>query len=222
MRAALRDGAAVRPPCATTVGATATIVLDESRCSPVRDFVRSDHALRELPSRHRRADEVRQQKQRGPGSDHEHSDDARVSARSTNYTRALRRAVLRRTRQHAIGVSRNVKHAASAFRVRPGPLRVLSRCLRQAKSDRSFRRISRVIGACFRRASDLCGRLMRSDCGADDGARSRAGVEARQRPVPARVRISLPPSAFVVSRYVTASAGVVSLVPPHDADPSRV
>jgi diguanylate cyclase (GGDEF)-like protein/PAS domain S-box-containing protein len=90
-------------------------------------------------------------------------------------------------------------------------------------ADQSFRRIARVIGGCFRRASDLCGRYDE-----DQIATLTTGLDLPQaaklaEAVLGRIRdlaIHHPRSA--VSRYVTASAGVVSLVPPHDTHPERI
>ena len=46
---------------------------------------------------------------------------------------------------------------------------------------------------------------------------------ATSDPLPWRVRdLAIHHPRSSVSRYVTASAGVVSLVPPHDASPNRV
>ncbi|MGH8174910.1 MAG: diguanylate cyclase domain-containing protein [Steroidobacter sp.] len=89
-------------------------------------------------------------------------------------------------------------------------------------SDQSFRRIARVIGGCFRRASDLCGRFDEDQIAALTTGLDLVQASKLAEAVLARVRdlaVHHPRSA--ISRYVTASAGVVSLVPPHDADPSR-
>ena len=88
-------------------------------------------------------------------------------------------------------------------------------------ADQSFRRIARVIGGCFRRASDLCGRFDEDQIAALTTGLDLVQASKLAEAVLARVRdlaIHHPRSA--VSRYVTASAGVVSLVPPHDADAS--
>src|SRR5687768_16076233 len=89
-------------------------------------------------------------------------------------------------------------------------------------ADQSFRRIARVIAGCFRRASDLCGRF-----DVDQIAALTTGLDLGQasklaEAVLARVRhLAIHHPRSSVSRYVTASAGVVSLVPPHDAMPTR-
>jgi diguanylate cyclase (GGDEF)-like protein len=89
-------------------------------------------------------------------------------------------------------------------------------------ADQSFRRIARVIGGCFRRASDLCGRFDEDQVAALTTGLDLVQASKLADAVLSRVRdlaVHHPRSA--VSRYVTASAGVVSLVPPHDADPAR-
>lgn len=90
-------------------------------------------------------------------------------------------------------------------------------------ADQSFRRIARVVGGCFRRASDLCGRF-----GDDQIAALTTGLDLPQAAkladaVLARVRdLAIHHPRSSVSRYVTVSAGVVSLVPPHDIAPGRI
>lgn len=90
-------------------------------------------------------------------------------------------------------------------------------------ADQSFRRIARVVGGCFRRASDLCGRF-----GDDQIAALTTGLDLPQASkladaVLARVRdLAIHHPRSNVSRYMTVSAGVVSLVPPHDVAPARI
>lgn len=90
-------------------------------------------------------------------------------------------------------------------------------------ADQAFRRIARVIGGCFRRASDLCGRFDE-----DQIAALTTGMDLEQASkladaVLARVRdLAVHHPRSIVSRYVTASAGVVSLVPAHDVTIDRV
>ena len=90
-------------------------------------------------------------------------------------------------------------------------------------ADQSFRRIARVIGGCFRRASDVCGRF-------DEGqiAALTTGLDLTQaaklaETVLGRVRdLAVHHPRSSISRYVTISAGVVSVVPAHDAPPERI
>lgn len=90
-------------------------------------------------------------------------------------------------------------------------------------AEQAFRRIARVIGGCFRRASDLCGRF--DD---DQIAALTTGLDLEQAAkladaVLARVRdLAVHHPRSIVSRYMTTSAGVVSLVPSHDTTVERV
>jgi diguanylate cyclase (GGDEF)-like protein/PAS domain S-box-containing protein len=90
-------------------------------------------------------------------------------------------------------------------------------------ADQSFRRIARVVGGCFRRASDLCGRFDE-----DQIATLTTGLDLPQaakfaETVLSRIRdLAIHHPRSSISRYVTASAGVVSLVPPHDTAPQRI
>jgi diguanylate cyclase (GGDEF)-like protein/PAS domain S-box-containing protein len=90
-------------------------------------------------------------------------------------------------------------------------------------SDQSFKRISRVISGCFRRASDLCGRFDEDQIAALTTGLDLAQASKLAEAVLGRVRdLAIHHPRSVVSRYVTASAGVVSLVPPHDAAPEKI
>jgi two-component system cell cycle response regulator len=90
-------------------------------------------------------------------------------------------------------------------------------------SDQSFKRISRVIGGCFRRASDLCGRFDEDQIAALTTGLDLAQASKLAEAVLARVRdLAIHHPRSIVSRYVTASAGVISMVPPHDAAPERM
>jgi diguanylate cyclase (GGDEF)-like protein/PAS domain S-box-containing protein len=90
-------------------------------------------------------------------------------------------------------------------------------------ADQAFRRIARVVGGCFRRASDLCGRFDEDQIAALTTGMDLAQASKLADAVLARVRdlaIHHPRSA--ISRYVTTSAGVVSLVPAHDSTPEHL
>ena len=89
-------------------------------------------------------------------------------------------------------------------------------------ADQSFRRIARVVGGCFRRASDLCGRFDEDQIAALTTGLDLVQAAKLAEAVLARVRdLAIHHPRSSVSRYVTASAGVVSLVPPHDVPPAR-
>jgi len=90
-------------------------------------------------------------------------------------------------------------------------------------ADQSFRRIARVVGGCFRRASDLCGRFDEDQIAALTTGLDLSQAAKLAEAVLSRVRdLAIHHPRSGVSRYVTASAGVVSLVPPHDAVPGRI
>ncbi len=90
-------------------------------------------------------------------------------------------------------------------------------------ADQSLRRISRVVSGCFRRASDLCGRFDEDQIAALTTGLDLAQASKLAEAVLGRVRdLAIHHPRSNVSRYVTASAGVVSMVPPHDAAPERL
>jgi diguanylate cyclase (GGDEF)-like protein/PAS domain S-box-containing protein len=90
-------------------------------------------------------------------------------------------------------------------------------------ADQSFRRIARVIGGCFRRASDLCGRYDEDQIAALTTGLDLSQASKLADAVLGRVRdLAIHHPRSSVSRYVTASAGCVSLVPPHDVPPERI
>lgn len=90
-------------------------------------------------------------------------------------------------------------------------------------ADQSFRRIARVIGGCFRRASDLCGRYDEDQIAALTTGLDLGQAAKLAEAVLGRVRdLAIHHPRSSISRYVTASAGVVSLVPPHDTPPERI
>ena len=77
-------------------------------------------------------------------------------------------------------------------------------------SDQSFRRIARVVGGCFRRASDLCGRFDEDQIAALTTGLDLAQASKLAEAVLARVRdLAIHHPRSSVSRYVTISAGVV-------------
>jgi diguanylate cyclase (GGDEF)-like protein/PAS domain S-box-containing protein len=89
-------------------------------------------------------------------------------------------------------------------------------------ADQSFKRIARVVGACFRRASDLCGRFDDDQVAALTTGLDLVQASKLAEAVLARIRdLAIHHPRSSVSRYVTASAGVVSVVPAHDCPPLR-
>ena len=93
----------------------------------------------------------------------------------------------------------------------------------RAGADQTVRRVARVVGGCFRRSSDLCGRF-------DDDrlvalANGMTGEQARAHAenVIARVHeLAIHSPRSPVSRFVTMTAAVVTLVPGRDDAPARL
>lgn len=90
-------------------------------------------------------------------------------------------------------------------------------------ADQAFRRIARVVGGCFRRASDLCGRFDEDQIAALTTGMDLVQAAKFAESVLSRIRdLAIHHPRSNISRYVTASVGVVSLVPPHDSSPQRI
>jgi diguanylate cyclase (GGDEF)-like protein/PAS domain S-box-containing protein len=93
----------------------------------------------------------------------------------------------------------------------------------RAGADQSFRRIARVVHGCFRRASDLCGRLEDEQVVALTGGMEDGGALAYAEAILARIRdLAIHHPRSTVSRYLTASAGVATTVPAHAASPESL
>lgn len=92
-----------------------------------------------------------------------------------------------------------------------------------AGAEQTFRRVAKVVNSCFRRASDLCARwdsdgIVALTIGMDDSAAKKFADT-----IIGRVRdlaIHHPRSA--ISRFLTVSVGVASLVPRHEATPNQL
>jgi len=81
-------------------------------------------------------------------------------------------------------------------------------------ADQSFKRIARAISGSFRRASDLCGRFDEDQVAVLATGLDLIQAKAMAETVIARVReLAMHHPRSAVSRFVTASAGVVSRVP---------
>lgn len=88
-------------------------------------------------------------------------------------------------------------------------------------ADQSFRRISRTVCSCFRRASDLCGRFDEDQIAALTTNIELAQATKLAEQVLTRVRdLAIHHPRSSISRFITASAGVVSWVPTHAAQPT--
>ncbi|HEX7011905.1 MAG TPA: diguanylate cyclase [Steroidobacteraceae bacterium] len=90
-------------------------------------------------------------------------------------------------------------------------------------ADQSFRRIARVVNGCFRRSSDLCGRFDDDQIAALTTGLDLAQASKLAEVVLTRIRdLAIHHPRSTVSRFVTASAGVVSIVPAHDVPFTRL
>lgn len=90
-------------------------------------------------------------------------------------------------------------------------------------AEQSFRRVSRVVGACFRRASDLCGRFDEDQIAALTSGIDLSNASKLAEAVLGRIReLAIHHPRAGTSRYLTASAGVISLVPPQDVTVAQV
>ena len=93
----------------------------------------------------------------------------------------------------------------------------------RAGSDQSFRRISRAVCSSFRRASDLCGRFDEDQIAAMTTNVELAQATKLAEQVLTRVRdLAIHHPRSSISRFVTASAGVVSWIPPQTAQPAEL
>lgn len=90
-------------------------------------------------------------------------------------------------------------------------------------ADQCFRRIARVLAGCFRRSTDLCGRMDEDQVvaltvGMDDTEASRF-VDS----ILSRIRdLAIHHPRSSISRYVTVSAGVASMVPGPDSNKDQL
>jgi two-component system cell cycle response regulator len=90
----------------------------------------------------------------------------------------------------------------------------------RAGADQTFRRIARVIGGCFRRGSDLCGRFGEDQIIAVSAAMPAVDAKKFAETVLTRVRdLAIHHPRSTLSRYVTATAGGATCVPPRVAEP---
>jgi diguanylate cyclase (GGDEF)-like protein/PAS domain S-box-containing protein len=90
-------------------------------------------------------------------------------------------------------------------------------------ADQCFRRISRVIAGCFRRATDLCGRLDEDQVIAMSMGTENTDIAEFAEKILVRVRdLAIHHPRSSISRYVTASAGIASMLPGPDASKEQL
>ena len=90
-------------------------------------------------------------------------------------------------------------------------------------ADQCFRRIARVVAGCFRRSTDLCGRLDEDQIIAMSlGAEDVDAITFAER-ICARVHdLAIHHPRSSISRYVTVSAGVASAIPGSDTSQQQL
>jgi diguanylate cyclase (GGDEF)-like protein/PAS domain S-box-containing protein len=90
-------------------------------------------------------------------------------------------------------------------------------------ADQCFRRIARVIAGCFRRSTDLCGRLDDDQIIALTVGMDEAEAIKFSESILGRVRdLAIHHPRSSISRYVTVSAGVASMIPGPDASKDQL
>jgi diguanylate cyclase (GGDEF)-like protein/PAS domain S-box-containing protein len=143
--------------------------------------------------------------------------------RDDKLTGLLRRGYFDELLKRDVGVAKREKHAISLFIFDPDYFEPYRELFGRPGADQTLRRVGRTIGACFRRASDLCGRFddtrIVSVCtgmDVDHATRHAESVLARVRDL----AIHHPRSA--VSRFLTMSAGVATFAPDQDITPEKL
>jgi diguanylate cyclase (GGDEF)-like protein/PAS domain S-box-containing protein len=90
-------------------------------------------------------------------------------------------------------------------------------------ADQCFRRIARVIAGCFRRSTDLCARLDEDQVIALTVGMEEPDANRFAESIVGRVRdLAIHHPRSSVSRYVTVSAGIASMVPGPDANKDQL
>jgi diguanylate cyclase (GGDEF)-like protein len=93
----------------------------------------------------------------------------------------------------------------------------------RAGAEQTVRRVGRMIGGCFRRASDLCGRFDEDKVVALANGMTTEQARSHAENVIARVHeLAIHHPRSPVSRFVTMTAGVATLVPSRDGAPQRL
>jgi diguanylate cyclase (GGDEF)-like protein/PAS domain S-box-containing protein len=143
--------------------------------------------------------------------------------RDDKLTGLLRRGYFDELLKRDIGVAQREKHALSLFLFDPDYFEPYRELFGRPGADQTLRRVGRTIGACFRRASDLCARFddtrivaVCTGMDLEHATKHADSVLARARDL----AIHHPRSA--VSRFLTMSAGVATLTPDQDATPEKL
>ncbi len=143
--------------------------------------------------------------------------------RDDKLTGLLRRGYFDELLKRDLGIAQREKHAISLFLFDPDYFEPYRELFGRPGADQTLRRVGRTLGACFRRASDLCARFDDTRLVAMCAGMTLDHATKHAESVLARVRdlaIHHPRSA--VSRFLTMSAGVVTLTPDQDSTPEKL
>lgn len=220
IRAALKDGVS----CQTTLRnyrRDGTMFWNEVTIQPLRD---SGGTVTHFASFHREAgDRMRLGEGRDKGDPALNTQTMMAYLRDDKLTGLLRRPYFEELVKRDWGLAQRESRRLSFIVFDLDCFGTYKDTFGKPGADQSLRRISRVIGGCFRRASDLCGRFDEDQIAALTTGLDLAQASKFAEAVLGRVRdLAIHHPRSNVSRYITASAGVVSMVPPHDAAPERI
>jgi diguanylate cyclase (GGDEF)-like protein/PAS domain S-box-containing protein len=219
IRTALREGA----PCQTTLRnyrRDGTMFWNELRIAPLRD---GQGRVTHYASFHREGGDRLRTEAREPRDPSMSTQTMLAYLRDDKLTGLLRRNYFEELVKRDWGLAQRESRRLSLLLFDLDSFSQYKDVFGRPGADQAFRRIARVIGGCFRRASDLCGRYEEDQVAALATGLDLAQAAKLAEAVLGRVRdLAIHHPRSGVSRYVTASAGVVSLVPPHDAQPSRL
>lgn len=219
IRAALRDG----QPCQTLLRnyrRDGTLFWNELRLVPLAS---PDGQVRHFASFHREGGTLRNDG-RADGRDPALNTQSMLAyVRDDKLTGLLRRPYFEELVKRDWGLAQRESRRLSMILFDLDHFSAYRDVFGRQGAEQSFRRIARVIGGCFRRASDLCGRYDEDQIAALATGLDLAQAAKLAETVLSRIRdLAIHHPRSIVSRYVTASAGVVSLIPPHDATPERL
>ena len=224
IRLALKEGVAAHATL-RNYRKDGTLFWNELRLVPVRN---ASGEISHFASFHREAGErlrpdVRTDQRSEPRDPALNTQTMLAYLRDDKLTGLLRRGYFDELLKRDLGIAQRESRSLSLFMFDPDFFEPYRELFGRPGADQTMRRLGRTIGACFRRASDLCARF--------DDSRIAAlctGMDAEQaakhaEQVLSRVRdlaIHHPRSA--VSRFLTMSAGVVTLTPKRNLDPDKL
>lgn len=143
--------------------------------------------------------------------------------RDDKLTGLLRRGYFDELLKRDIGIAQRESRSLSLFLFDPDFFEPYRELFGRAGADQSLRRIGRTIGASFRRASDLCARFDDTRIAALCTGMEPDQAAAYAETILARIRdLAIHHPRSSVSRFMTMSAGIVTLVPTRDADSEKL